>query len=147
MMLRRLGDMADAPGVMLDFEDAPAIIHRRRGEQARPVSEDGGVGAAAADIDIGDFAEMLLRVLRPPRLPGRRSWIPGAGPATVTTNSPAMPPNACRISSAFFFLAVSPVMITAPVSTFPGRSRRRDIHGGSIRSGGERRWFRGRPGG
>ena len=40
------------------------------------------------------------------------------GPATVTTKSPARPAMALSTASAFFLRAVSPVMITAPVSTW-----------------------------
>ena len=40
-----------------------------------------------------------------------------SGPAVATTKSPAIPLNVSKTSFAFSFLAVSPVIITAPVDT------------------------------
>ena len=42
-----------------------------------------------------------------------------SGPAVATTKSPAIPLSAASTSLAFSFLAVSPVIITAPVDTSP----------------------------
>jgi hypothetical protein len=49
----RRGNVAHAPAVRLEFQDAPAVVHRRGGHE-RAALEDGAVGAAAADVDVGD---------------------------------------------------------------------------------------------
>ena len=61
----RLGQVPHPPGGVLDLHDAPAVIHRGGGHQGAGL-EQGRVGAAAADIDVGDACEVLPRIGRGP---------------------------------------------------------------------------------
>ena len=54
--------MPDAACGILDFQDAPAVIHGRRADQV-PGPEGGAVGASAADIEVGHGGVVLQGIV------------------------------------------------------------------------------------
>ena len=64
--LRRVGKVADAPAGAVDLQDTAAVVHGGGGGEDAGL-EDGAVGAAAADVDVGDGGEVRLRIMGGPR--------------------------------------------------------------------------------
>ncbi len=82
------------------------------------VKED-HVRGSAANIQVHNDNAVVLRIFQAP-LPCPAITDSRSGPAVDTTKSPANTLSSSRTMEAFSFLADSPVMMAAPVSTCAG---------------------------